>query len=177
MATPTIFQQVKNLKSTVIVGMNDVRFVAFHQHGTRCLATEGLNSCSVVAIAASSASILAHIAPRPTPDTNPTDPYAGDLNVEAKMREFQALFLQHRDHFAPDALTIVVSAFHRGKVALPDQTAIIERSLAQLGLSYAKVAYHALKSRDNRSPAHGTVVIDAQGGVPTVYVEDRRVTC
>lgn len=171
----SIFDQVKDLDSTVVVNMNEVRLTILQEEGILSLATAGLNGCSAVAIASSSAAILAHIAPRPIPDTDPNDCHAGDRNVKSKMAEFRALFCRYRDHFIPETNPWVISAFYETNIALPDQKSIIEMSLEELGLPFANAAYFALNAREDRSTGHGTVVIDAREGFPIVYVEDERV--
>ena len=88
------FQLVRQLAATVVVGMNEVRFLAFGQDGKFCLVTEGLNGCSGVTIVSQAAAILAHIPPRPSTDVS--DPRAGDWNVQAKMNEVAVLFVTMR---------------------------------------------------------------------------------
>jgi len=153
--------------------MNEVRFVVLQPTGKRCIGTSDLNGCTVVAIVSPYAAILAHIPS--TPDVASPSPQAGDRNVRAKIDEVAILFHQHTNYFPSQSTTWVVSAVYEGIIALPDQKVIIEEKLQQMGLVYAQVIYVVKRAGEPRPPAHGTVFVDARGGSPVVYVDDRRV--
>jgi hypothetical protein len=168
------YQQVKDLRQTVTVAMDQVRFIAFgNDTGKYFLLTADLNSCFGVAIASSTAGILGHIPPRP--NSNLDDPFAGDRNVAARMREIAGLVRENRAHFSRYNEVLVVSGIWEGEVALPEQKQIIENSLREMGLSHANVEYSIKGRREPRSDAYGTIVIDGRGSRPLIYVEDQRV--
>ena len=155
------------------VAMNEVRLLLFQSTGKCCIGTSGLNGCTAVIIVSPSAAILAHIPPRPNMDM--TNDEAGNQNVQARMSEVATLFHQYKSYFPPTKTTWVVSALYEGKIALPEQKAIIEKSLRQMGTRFANVTYVVSKPGQPRRPAHGTVFVEFRGGTPLVYVEDRLI--
>ncbi|KAJ5654788.1 hypothetical protein N7490_001791 [Penicillium lividum] len=165
----TRFGQVQRLPGTVNVPMNAVRFMAF-QPGQNCLITEGLNSCSAVAIVSPRAAILAHIAPR-LPGS--TSPHAGDENMHARMNEVAALFTRFASYFQGNHVWVVYAVVGN-YIALPDQKAIIDQTLQTLSLSFTNWPYTVVPGL-YRPPGHGTVVIDARSGIPEVYIDGQRM--
>jgi hypothetical protein len=168
-----VFQQVQDLRQTESVGMDEVRLLVFGHQGKFVLLTEDLNGCSGVVILSQAAAILAHIPPRPNEDLQ--DPYAGEKNVERRMGEVVALFRTYRTYFTTANDMLVISAMYQGQTALPHQKVMIERFLQQMGLTYANKTYVVLKPGEPRSSSHGTIVIDARGERPMVYVDDQLV--
>src|SRR5271155_1658191 len=168
-----VFQQVQDLRQTESVRMDEVRLLVFGHQGKFVLLTEDLNGCSGVVIFSQAAAILAHIPPRPNADLQ--DPYAGEKNVQRRMGEVVALFRTYRTYFTTANDKLVISAMYQGQTALPHQKVMIERSLQQMGLTYANKTYVVLKPGEPRSNSHGTIVIDARGGRPMVYIDDQLV--
>lgn len=153
--------------TTHIVPMHEVAFVRFSRHPA--VGTAGLGSCSVVAIVSDRAVILAHIPPRPDAGTEDRD--AGGANVLRMMGQVRRHFHDRYNYFA-NAGGRIVCAIYAGEVALPDQVAIMDEQLRQLGL-VPSVEYYEVPP-DGRI-GRGTVTIvgpqDHQGYVG-VYVED-----
>lgn len=167
----THFEQVIRLPGTVNVPVNAVRFMAFQSAGQTCLVTHGLNSCSAIAIVSQHAAILAHIAPQPA--TNSNNPYAGDQNMQARMNEVATLFTSYSTYFQGNHVWVVYAVMGNW-IALPDQKAIIDRTLEGLGLNYTNCPYTVVPGL-YRPPGHGTVVVDARNGTPEVYIDERRM--
>ncbi|KAF2793656.1 hypothetical protein K505DRAFT_189519, partial [Melanomma pulvis-pyrius CBS 109.77] len=135
----------------LVVAMNEVEFVAFSQKSA--IGTRDLAGCSVVVIASAYGAILAHIPPRPIPNTS--DPYAGDQNVQRLMERVGSLYDQQRNYF-PNTDTYAIFAIYNGGVALPDQKKIIEDKITQMGLQpFNSILY--ITPRDPTNQAHGTV--------------------
>ncbi|RMJ21688.1 hypothetical protein PHISP_07437 [Aspergillus sp. HF37] len=165
------FDKVEGLDGTISVTMNAVQFIAFQQPKPTCLVTEGLNGCSAIAIVSQHAAILAHVVPRLS--TVSDNPHEGDQNMQARMNEVAALFRHYSNSFGGNR-ACVVYAVMGGSTALPDQKAIIDRTLQTLGLDYTNCPYIVVPTA-SRQPGHGTIVIDARSGSPKVYVDDERV--
>ncbi|KAF1958346.1 hypothetical protein CC80DRAFT_490941 [Byssothecium circinans] len=127
--TPSRLAQAEAVNRVLIVAMNEVKFIAFGEKSA--IGTRDLAGCSVVIIASAYGAILAHIPPRPIPNTS--EPYAGDQNVQRLMEEVGGLYNQRRNYF-PDTDTYAVFAIYNGGVALPDQKRIIEEKITQIGL-------------------------------------------
>lgn len=157
-----------------VVGMDQVGFLRFKTNGKYCLGTANLNSCTAVTIVSRNAAVLAHIAPRPSSENK--DEATGDNYVKAKMKEVTSLLEKHQSDFnnqAPGG--VVVYAVYNGKVALEDQIKIIGAHLKALKLPVKTVPYKVLEAGDSRSPGKGTVLVDARGKTPAVWVEDNLV--
>lgn len=165
----TRFDEVKWLPGTVNVAMNAVRFMAF-QAGQMCLITEGLNSCSAVAIVSNQAAILAHIAPR---EPGSTSPHAGDDNMRARMGEVAALFSRHASYFQNTRVWVVYAVLGN-HMALPDQKAIIDQTLSSLCLTFTNIPYTIIPGV-YRPDGKGTIVIDARTGIPEVFIDNDRM--
>jgi len=172
-ATPSRLAQAEAVGRVLVVAMNEAEFVAFSQKSA--IGTKDLAGCSVVVIASAYGAIMAHIPPRPIPDTS--DPYAGDQNVHRLMERVGSLYAQRRDHF-PDTDTYAMFAIYNGGVALSDQKSIIGDKITEMGLqNFNTVLY--ITPRDPTNEAHGTVFVDSlnrAGQKPVVYSEDRQVS-
>ena len=173
MVVKGLFEQAVADGRAIEVHMDEVIFVDFARGSVRCVGTAQLNGLTAVAIASPYGAILAHIPPHPDRDRN--NPYAGDNHVEEKMREFISLYRQFQSYFPTGMSTWVVSPMYQGKIALPDQRDIIESKLQEVGLAPGDSTYFVVRSTDPRGPGKGTVLIDATGDIPIVYVEDRRL--
>ncbi|KFY17548.1 hypothetical protein V492_00591 [Pseudogymnoascus sp. VKM F-4246] len=136
------------------VAMDEVKFLQFGVKGLTSIGTKDLKGCSVVMIVSPQAAILAHIAPLP-PNSNPSDPEAGDRHCQMKMDD-------------------VLCAVFQGEVALPDQQNIMQNSLAKMGLRPSSLTYSIERQR-NLHPYQGTAFIDGSKGDPNMYVEDKIV--
>ncbi|KAF6230688.1 hypothetical protein HO173_011040 [Letharia columbiana] len=155
--------------------MDQVGFLRFTANGKSCLGTSDLNSCTAVAIVSSKAAILAHIAPRPS-DRNKSQA-TGDDHVKAKMKEVRDLLVEHQSDFTNQGSDgVLVYAVYQGKVALEDQVKIIGAQLNAWKLPTTPVRYQVLEAKQDRGPAKGTVLIDARGQKPVVWVEDTLAT-
>jgi hypothetical protein len=156
-ATPSRLAQAKAVGRVLVVAMNEVKFVAFS------------------IIASAYGAILAHIPPRPIPNTS--DPYADDQNVQRIMDEVGTLYRERRNYFIDTDTYAVFALYNRG-VALPDQKTIIENTITEMGLQpFNSILY--ITPRDPTNLAHGTIFVDSlnrAGQKPIVYSEDRQVS-
>jgi len=170
------FYQAQAEGVLLAVPMDSVRFLEFRKNPVRlsCLGTESLNGCSAVIIVSVSGAILAHIPPRPNSDMS--DPLAGDRNVQQKMEDIANLYLRFACHFTSKMDNWVFSAVYENEIALQDQRVIIERNLQSMGLAYTRLVYNVLAVDETRFPGQGTVLIDGTGPTPKVYVEDKLVS-
>lgn len=170
---PSRLAQAEALGRVQVVAMNEVKFVAFTEKSA--IGTKDLAGCSVVIIASIYGAILAHIPPRPIPNT--PDTYAGDQNVRRLMEEVGRLYNEKRNYF-PETDTYAVFAIYEGNIALPDQKNIIEEGITRMGLHpFNTILY--ITPRDPTNQAHGTVFVDSlnRGSQkPVVYSEDRIVS-
>ncbi|KAK1061027.1 hypothetical protein LTR74_011368 [Friedmanniomyces endolithicus] len=159
--------QVAREIDTVLVYMNEVKLCRWAPD-RRFLATEGLNSCTVVAIYSQHAGILAHIAPR-------TETATGDENVldlrQQLVRQYQTCQLSG---LFPRSTSIVLAAVYRGAVALPDTVITIRRILNMLGLRVVYREYRVREFGQARAEGETTFIMACRqaGQVPEVYVND-----
>lgn len=153
------------------VPMDDVGFLKFSKDGNQYLGTAGLNSCAAVVIVSQKAAILAHIAPRPSAQN--IDKATGDAHVKTKLSEVKRLLDQHANEFyGQQAGCVVAYAVYQGKVALESQVQIIGALLTKWQFPTNPIPYYVMDSKEIKDSANGTVLIDATGKVPAVYVED-----
>lgn len=156
-----------------VVKMNNIGYMRFQSGGKTFLGTEDLNGCTVVVIVSKDAAILGHISPRPSGQN--TSEATGDAHVRSKMQELRTLLGQHLSDFKQGTGGIVVYAIYMGKFALTDQKKIIEDQFKSWKLPFKSVSYPVLKPEVLRPPAKGTVLIDAGGEAPVIWVEDKAV--
>ena len=156
-----------------VVKMNNIGYMRFQSGGKTFLGTEDLNGCTVVVIVSKDAAILGHISPRPSEQN--TSEATGDAHVRSKMQELRTLLGQHLSDFKQGTGGIVVYAIYMGEIALTDQKKIIEDQFKSWKLPFKSVSYPVLKLEVPRPPAKGTVLIDAGGEAPVIWVEDKAV--
>ena len=173
MMASDIFEQVKDMRQKVLVGMDGVKFLAFGTEGRNILLTQDLNGCSGVVIVSRLAAILAHIAPCPDMRTN--DPNAGLKHVRDRMREVMTLYQTYRGYFIRGNETLVISAMNECQISLPHHKELIEKLLEHFELTHATVTYLVLPARQPRWTSKGTIVIDGRRPIPQVYVEDQLI--
>ena len=104
------------------------------------IGTKDLKGCSVVMIVSPQAAILAYIAPRP-PNSDLSDPEAGDRHCQTKMNEVGALYEANKQCFLTYGGSWVLCTVFQGEVALPDQQNIMQNSLAKMGLCPSSLIY------------------------------------
>jgi hypothetical protein len=172
-STQSRLAQAEALHRVEVVPMNKVKFLPFTEKPS--IGTRDLAGCSVVVIASIYGAILAHIPPRPIPNTPGASD--GDRNVARLMAEVESLFNQNKNFF-PEADTYSIVAVYGGQIALPDQKEIIESKIGDMGLKpFNGILY--VTPRDPTNSAHGTVFVDAYNRgtqKPLVYTEDRLVS-
>lgn len=156
-----------------VVKMNSVEYMRFQPGGKIFLGTEDLNGCTAVVIVSKNAAILAHISPRPSGQN--TNQATGDTHVKAKMQQLRNLLGQHLNDFKQGTGGVVVYAVYMGEVALRDQKDIIEAQFKSWKLPFQSASYPVLQPGAPRPPAKGTVLVDAGGEAPVVWVEDKAV--
>jgi hypothetical protein len=136
------------------------------------IGTDRLGSCSVVLIVSPSAAIMGHVSPLPD-NINHDNPNAGSEHVTSFMAQVTDLYQQYQKSFG-DSSSWVVCAVYQGEIALPEQQAIMKKSLINVGLKVdASQTYIVPFSPD--FPDRGSVFIDGRGDTVRVYVEDRLV--
>lgn len=153
--------------------MNNVEYLRFQPGGKIFLGTEDLNGCTAVVIVSKNAAILGHISPRPSGQS--IGQATGDAHMRAKMQELPILLSQHLSEFKQGTGGVVVYAIYMGAVALNDQKKLIEDPFKSWKLPFESVSFPVLKPGQPRPPAKGTVLIDAGGEAPVVWVEDMLV--
>ncbi|OAA63289.1 hypothetical protein SPI_03452 [Niveomyces insectorum RCEF 264] len=174
MSTPsesliTAYYRAGRLVEVLMDGIDFVDFQVLSAIGTR-----NLNSCSVVVITSEKGAILAHIPPRPC-YASATDPFAGDNYAREMMSRVQELYergVTHGYFAAAPSSGHVVCAILESKTALPDQVAIIQNALHDIGLDSATHTYKVPVVRN--VVGYGTVMVvsDGQPGrMPSVYVD------
>ncbi|KAL9123525.1 MAG: hypothetical protein Q9217_007045 [Psora testacea] len=173
MATSKLDDARRRGKQLQVVKMNKVEYMRFQPGGKIFLGTEDLNGCTAVVIVSKNAAILGHISPRPSEQN--TNQATGDAHVEAKMQELRTLLGQHLNEFKQGTGGVVVYAIYMGEVALKDQKSIIEAHFKSLKLPFQSASYPVLKPGQLRPPGKGTVIVDAGGEAPVVWVEDKPV--
>ena len=162
-----LMNTIRRRPDTVLVYMNEVKICRWSPN-RRFLATEGLNSCTVVAIYSQHAGVLAHIAPR-------TETATGDENVldlmQQLVRQYQAGQLSG---LFPRSTSIVLAAVYQGAVALPDSVGTIRRLLNGLGLRVVYREYRVREFGQARAEGETTFIMAYRqaGQVPEVYVND-----
>ena len=156
-----------------VVKMNSVEYMRFQPGVKTFLGTEDLNGCTAVVIVSKDAAILGHISPRPSGQI--TSEATGDAHMRSKMQELRTLLHQHLSDFKQGTGGVVVYALYMGEVALSDQKRIIEDQFKSWKLPFTSVSYPVLKPGEPRSPAKGTVLIDAGGEALIIWVEDKPV--
>lgn len=148
-----------------VVPMGDVQFVSFQQ--IPAIAADQLDGCSVIIIASMYGAILGHIPPLPP---NSTEEDLGHDNVRSLLGQ-AALLYNHYRAFFPVASSVIVCAWWRGDIGLPDQLEIMQQYFQQLGHT-PYVRFYETPPDENR-PGYGTVVVLSRlNQLPSVYVED-----
>ncbi|KAK5445310.1 hypothetical protein LTS15_010091 [Exophiala xenobiotica] len=151
--TPT-FTAVRHLAQTSYFGMNEVACLVFGAR--RFHVTSGLNGCFGLFLVSASATVSAHIPPRP--DLSDDDPQAGDKNMLAKLQEFARLYQTNEKHF---------SSYNKE---------FIEKYLRRLKVDFPIQYYDVKRDREARSEKHGTAFVDGgQVNGAAVYLEDRPI--
>ena len=92
------------------------------------------------------------------------------------MRQVKTLYEHHKTHgHFPEAETVVACAQFRGAVALPDQLAIMQENLREIGHNPTIRTYKVPGDRD--MPGQGTLIVIFKGDTerPVLYLEDRPV--
>lgn len=166
---PGNFETWRQAGAVQTVPMGGIQFLDFRQKPA--LATDGLGSCSAVVIASPQGVILAHIAPLPTSTQNP---FAGDANVQSTMNRVVALYREKRAYF-PSANTVVICAEFRGSIALPDQLAIIMRSLIEVQLRPRAISYSVPTNPATRDNGVVMIIKKPEYPQPKIFVQDRVV--
>lgn len=172
MASSKLYQAYEE-QNLDLVDMNDVKFLPFSPNGPLCLGTMHLNSCTAVAIVSRSGAILAHIAPR-SPNGDPNEA-TGDEHARMMMSRMRQVLAQNRNHFSNQGTySVVMYAMYQGEVALYDQVRNIAGKLQSWNLP-PRYAEYEVRPAYLCGPAKGTVMVDARGQVPVVWLEDARV--
>lgn len=155
-----------------LVPTGDVQFVSFDQ--MRAIGAEGLGGCSVVIIASVHGAILAHIPPLPLQQPSPD--FLGYGNVRSMMARVSALHYYYRSqNFFPSAETVIVCAWLRGEMGVPEQLELMQQSLQQLGHYPTIRTYAVPRTDDSCAPGRGTVVVTQGIDQATVYVEGQPI--
>jgi hypothetical protein len=149
--------------------MGDVRLTLFDSHDeTRFVCTQDLNGCSAVVIVSTKACIMAHVPPLPS---YTDDPYVGSSNARYMMDRVRSKFVANRQFF-PECQSWVIVATWGGQLALPEQAAILEATMDQLGIPRRTVTYTALPRGAPRTELKGTVMVVANPqDKPRVWIE------
>lgn len=164
----------EQLEGCQIVEMNSVGYLHFQQEDRIYIVTHDLNGCTAVVIVSKDAAILAHISPRPS-EANP-DQATGDAHVKTKMKQVWTLLGQHLNDFREEGTGgLIVSAVLSGKVCLEDQKNIIEAEFRARKLRFQSVSYPILNKGEYCPSGKGTVLVDASGEMPIVWVEDKPI--
>ena len=102
---------------------------------------------------------------------------AGDAHIQAKLNELRTLLGQHMQDFAetPGSAGIIAYAVYMGATALQSQKDLIEAQFKAWKVPFKLVPYYVIGSDQLREPAKGTILINPNDGVPSVYVEDNLV--
>ncbi|CAK1366609.1 hypothetical protein CB0940_09031 [Cercospora beticola] len=160
--------EVRNKSDALMVPMNEVRSGAWSST-LQFLATEGLNSCTAVAIVSRNGSVLAHIAPR-------TESVPGDDNVRVLMQSvIQHYNSRKQAGLSPDSTTsIVLTAVYGGNIALPNQINTIRLVLDRLGLPIVFQQYRVHEIGEHRREGETSIIVHGRHGRdPRIYVNDR----
>ncbi|KIW82918.1 hypothetical protein Z517_02161 [Fonsecaea pedrosoi CBS 271.37] len=162
------FISIRDAPEASHFGMNEVACLVFGAQ--RFHVTSGLNACFGVFLVSLTATVSAHIPPRP--DLQDPDPQAGDKNLLAKMHEFASLYKANEKHFTSYHVALICARFE-GKAALPDKRDFIVKCLKRFNVDFPIQYYDVKFAREPRSEKHGTAFVDGgrmDGAV--LYLED-----
>ncbi|KAL9123549.1 MAG: hypothetical protein Q9217_007027 [Psora testacea] len=172
---PSLYQKAQATHKLREVAMDEVAYLKFSKEGHRYLGTENLSGCTAVVIVSLTAAILAHVAPRPSLQNE--NQATGDVHVTTKMKAVKNLLEQYKSDFSgQQAGAVVAYAVYEGKVALESQIKVIGAQLTAWKLYTNPIPYNVTSSTKDKSAEKGSVIVDATGKVPVVFVEDRDVT-
>lgn len=142
-------------------GINSARWSSQLQF----LATEGLNSCTAVAVISEWGGILAHVGP-------------GDDNVRNLMQEVVKQYRVGEQHgLFPPAAGVVIAAVYRERLALRDAVTTMRKILEKLGLSVRYEEYRVREQGEARPTGQYSLIIHGRSGLkPQVYFDDKLLT-
>ena len=155
-----------------LVPTGNVQFVSFDD--IPAIGVEGLGGCSVVVIASAYGAILAHIPPLPLQQPSPD--FLGHSNVQSMMDQASALYYYYKKHdFFPHAETVIVCAWLRGEMGVPEQLELMRESLHEIGHQPTIRTYAVPRTGNMNAPGQGTVVVTQGTDHAMVYVEGEPV--
>ncbi|CAK1354037.1 hypothetical protein CB0940_02046 [Cercospora beticola] len=148
------------------VQMNAVASVEWSS-GKQYLYTQGLNSCTAVAITSERAGILAHIGPS-------RKNRSGDQNVIDHMQEIIKIYNTGRAKgLFLEPGSVVLAAIYNGSVALPDQVNVVKKVLDRLQLPFKYKEYRVREATEDRPTGETSLIIHcAPGQKPQMYVNE-----
>lgn len=166
-------QQTSQMASRIaLVPTGNVQFVSFDD--IPAIGVEGLGGCSVVVIASAYGAILAHIPPLPLQQPSPD--FLGHSNVQSMMAQASALYYYYKKHdFFPHAETVIVCAWLRGEMGVPEQLELMRESLHEIGHQPTIRTYAVPRTGNVNVPGQGTVVVTQGTDHALVYVEGEPV--